>query len=145
MKVTKFGHCCLLIEEKELRILTDPGSYSTLQNTVKNIDIVLITHEHPDHFHLQSLKNVIANADSKGLVIITNKAVGKLLDEEGIKYHLVEHNQKIEIKGILIEGYGEKHAEIYKTLTPVINTGYFIDNKFFYPGDAFINPKRCIT
>lgn len=57
MKVTKFGHCCLLIEEEGLRILTDPGSYSTRQNDVQNIDVILITHEHPDHLHIESLKN----------------------------------------------------------------------------------------
>ncbi|MBI2052837.1 MAG: MBL fold metallo-hydrolase, partial [Candidatus Ryanbacteria bacterium] len=29
MKITKFGHCCLLIKENGVRILTDPGTYST--------------------------------------------------------------------------------------------------------------------
>ena len=56
MKITKFGHCCLLIEENGVRILTDPGTYSTQQSEVKNIDFVLITHEHADHFHIDSLK-----------------------------------------------------------------------------------------
>ena len=49
MKITKFGHSCLLVEENGVRILFDPGSYSTAQNDVKNIDVVLITHEHSDH------------------------------------------------------------------------------------------------
>lgn len=53
MKITKFGHCCLLIEENGVRILTDPGTYSTQQSEVKNIDFVLITHEHADHFQLR--------------------------------------------------------------------------------------------
>lgn len=43
MKITKFGHCCLLIEEHLLRILTDPGNYNTTPD-VENIDIILITH-----------------------------------------------------------------------------------------------------
>jgi len=145
MKITKFGHCCLLIEEKGVRILTDPGTYSTGQNDVKNIDAVLITHEHADHLHIDSLKNVIDNAGSKGLVIITNKGVAKLLDGAGIPYYqIVEHGQKIDFKGIVIEGYGDKHANMYKTLTPVVNTGYFISNRLFYPGDAFTNPKKPV-
>jgi L-ascorbate metabolism protein UlaG (beta-lactamase superfamily) len=37
IKVTKLGHCCLLIETGGLRILTDPGSYSTSQSEVKDI------------------------------------------------------------------------------------------------------------
>lgn len=135
----------MLIEEKGLRILTDPGTYSTAQNDVKDIDIVLITHEHADHLHIDSLKNVIANAGSNGLIIITNKGVAKLLDQTGINhYQLLEHGQKIEIKGVEIEGYGEKHADMYKTIIPVVNTGYFIQNKLFYPGDAFTNPHKPV-
>ncbi len=142
MKITKFGHCCLLIEEKGLRILTDPGSYSTAQNDVKNIDIILITHEHADHVHIPSLKNCIKNNPKAR--VITNKGVAKLLEPEKIKYEIVEHNQKANIKDVLIEGFGEKHAQMYKTLVPAINTGYFISNKLFYPGDSFYNPKKPV-
>ena len=37
MKITKLGHCCLVIEEKGLKILTDPGSYTDTQNNIKEI------------------------------------------------------------------------------------------------------------
>ena len=84
MKITKFGHCCLLIEENNLRILTDPGNYSTAQNDIKNIDIVLITHEHPDHFHVESLKKLLEN--NPQAKIITNNGVGALLKELNIEY-----------------------------------------------------------
>jgi len=48
MTLTKLGHCCLIIEDQGLRILTDPGEYTILQNQVKDIDLILITHEHAD-------------------------------------------------------------------------------------------------
>lgn len=142
MKVTKLGHCCLLIEVNGLRILSDPGSYSPLSNDVKDIDVILITHEHADHLHINSLKNIIAHT-SKAL-IITNKGVGKILDNEGISFQLVEDGEKIEFRGVLIEGFGKKHAEMYKTLIPVDNTGYFINGKLFYPGDAFYHPQKPV-
>lgn len=53
MKITKFGHCCLLIEEKGVRLLTDPGTYSDGFEHLK-VDAVLITHEHQDHLHIES-------------------------------------------------------------------------------------------
>ena len=106
MKVTKYGHCCLLIEKNDTRILTDPGSFTTEQNNVKNIDVVLITHEHQDHFHIGSLKNILKN--NPHVKIITNKGVGKLLDKEDIKYELVEDGQHAKIKNVLIEGFGIK-------------------------------------
>jgi|SRR3989344_5235733 len=142
MKITKFGHCCLLIEVEGLRILTDPGAYSTLQKDVPDVDVILITHEHPDHLHIESLKNVLEH--TKQVVVITNTSVGKILDKEGISYQIIEHGQKTEVRGVVIEGFGKKHAEIYKTALLVDNTGYFIANKLFYPGDAFTLPGKPV-
>jgi len=142
MKITKLGHCCLLIEENNLRILTDPGSWTVeAQSKVENIDIVLITHEHGDHLHIDSLKEILRK--SPKAIIITNTSVGKLLDVENIIYQIIEHKQEYGEK-ILIQGYGEKHEEIYKEMGQVQNTGYFIANKIFYPGDAFYDPKRSV-
>ena len=140
MKITKFIHCCLLIEEKGLRILTDPGSYLGYEE-VKNIDVILITHEHQDHLHIPSLKKVLANNSSAQ--VFTNKGVGKLLDAEKISYKLLEDAQKKIIKGVSIEACGHDHAHMYKVV-PCVNTGYFIANKLFYPGDSFYNPSKKI-
>ena len=51
----------MLIEEKEVRVLTDPGTYTTAQNEIKNIDVILITHEHADHLHIESVKKIREN------------------------------------------------------------------------------------
>ena len=142
MKITKFGHCCLLIEEKGLRILTDPGSYSTMQNDVKDIDIVLITHEHQDHFHIESVKQLLKN--NPQAKIITNSAVGALLAKENIAFTLVADGQKSNEKGIVFEGMGKEHATIYKDIGKVENTSYFIGERLFYPGDALYNPHRPV-
>lgn len=132
----------MLIDIDGVRILTDPGSYSTLQTEARDVDVVLITHEHPDHLHVESLKDVLSN--NSNVRVVTNASVGKILGGEGIEYHSVSDGEKIDIKGIMIEGFGEKHAEIYKDLGQVENTGYFIGDKLFYPGDAFYNPERPV-
>lgn len=142
MKVTKIGHCCLVIEHKGKTILTDPGNYSRGQDTVTGIDLILITHEHLDHLHIDSLKKVLEN--NKNAEIITNSGVGKILDRHNVKYTLIEDGQNLNWQEILFEGYGTKHEEIYNELGQVINTGYFVDNKLFYPGDAFINPGKSV-
>ena len=122
--------------------MTDPGTYSTLQNEAKNIDYIFITHEHPDHLHVESLKMVLKN--NPKAKIVTNKAVGKLLDVEKNSYELLEHGGSKDFSGIHVEGYGEKHEVIYETFGLVQNTGYFFANRFFYPGDAFYNPGKPI-
>lgn len=142
MKTTKFGHCCMLIEEGAARILFDPGVFSTQQNDLKNIDVVLITHEHADHFHVDSVKALLKN--NPQLKIITNTSVGKLLEKEGISFSVVEHGQTHDENGVSIEAFGEEHALMHSSIEPFQNTGYFIANKLFYPGDAFTNPGKHV-
>ena len=142
MQITKLGHCCLLLELDGLNILTDPGAFSDTQNKVKNIDIVLITHEHGDHLHVGSLKEVLKN--NPKAKVYTNSAVGKILEVEEIKFNLLEGRNKEVINGVEIEAYDAKHEEIYKEMGQVQNTGYFIDQKLFYPGDAFHNPGKGV-
>jgi len=142
MKITKFGHACLLIEEKDLRIILDPGSYSSLQDNVKNIDVILITHEHHDHVSIDSVKKVLQN--NPQAKIITNKGVGALLEKENIPYQLLEDGQSTSEKGVAIEGFGNKHAIIHSSMPAIENTGYMIANRLFYPGDAFIKPTKPV-
>jgi L-ascorbate metabolism protein UlaG (beta-lactamase superfamily) len=143
MKITKYGHCCLLIEENRVRVLTDPGMYTTAQNEVKNIDAIVITHEHADHFHIDSIKKILEN--NPNIPIITNSAVDALLKKENISHAtVVEDLQNTEIKGVKFSGYGNNHAEIYQDRMLVQNTGYMIGERLFYPGDAFYNPKCAV-
>lgn len=142
MKVKKIGHCCFVAELKEgVRIMTDPGAFSTLQTEEKNIKVILITHEHSDHLHIESLKEVLKN--NSNAIVITNTAVGKILDNEKISYIKVEEGEKYEIEGVVISGFGNVHAEIYEKFGEVQNTGYMIDN-LCYAGDSFNYPDADV-
>ena len=142
MKIKKIGHCCLLIQTEKLTILTDPGIFSIGQNFITGIDIVLITHEHTDHLHTDSLKEVLKN--NPEAKVFTNTGVGKKLDEVGIAHSLLEGRNLIVISGITIEAFDCKHEEIFEEIGQVKNTGYLIDDKLFYPGDSFYNPKKPV-
>lgn len=142
MNIKKIGHCCLLIKKDKITILTDPGMFSTGQNTVTGIDLVLITHEHADHFHIESLKEVLKN--NPQAQVITNSGVGAKLKEQGINFSLLEGNASSTIKEVLIEAFDGKHEEIFEEFGQVQNTGYFVDNKLFYPGDSYIDPKKSV-
>ncbi|MGD1003372.1 MAG: MBL fold metallo-hydrolase [Minisyncoccia bacterium] len=152
MHITKLGHCCLVLEENGVKILTDPGSFTTEPvKAVTGINIILITHEHTDHYHIESIEAVLKN--NPGAVVVSNGAVAKLLAEKNIPCTVVGDAQSATVGaasgmaaggGILIEGFGRDHATIYGTMGLVENTGYFVAGKFYFPGDAFHNPKRPI-
>src|SRR3989338_2630038 len=143
MKVTKLGHCCLVVEINGKRIMTDPGSYTiTEQEAEKNIDLIVITHEHSDHLHTESLKNILANNPSA--IVVTNTGVGKIIGEAKIKYKKLEDGQSGNFAEVYLEAHGDKHAEIYQDFGMVQNTGYFIGKDLFYPGDSFTNPNKKV-
>lgn len=142
MKITKFAQSCLLVEEGNAKILIDPGSYSTAQNDVGNLDVVLITQTHQDHFDINSVKAIVAkNPQAK---IFTNHEVREKLKEVGIKSELLEHAQKTEVKGVTIEAFGKKHELIYPGWPEVVNTGYLIAGRLFHPGDGFYVPEKPV-
>lgn len=141
MKITKLGHCCLLIELKGKRLLTDPGSY-TVEGHSKliNIDFVIFTHEHQDHYHLDSLKTILTN--NPNAVVYCNNSVSSLLSTENIKHIKVENGESVNFSEISMLGIGEKHAQMHGSIPVSDNIGFFIDERLWYPGDAFTNPER---
>lgn len=143
MKIKKLGHCCLVIEENGKRIMTDPGSWTVEQHQEeKNIDLIIITHEHGDHVHIESLKNILLN--NHNVKIITNEGVGKLLNEAKIEYEILENKSPKDFFGIEIEAHECRHAEIFKEMGQVQNTGFFVGGRLFYPGDSFYNPNKNV-
>lgn len=142
MKIKKIGHCCLLIKTNKLTILTDPGAFSVEQNSIKGIDVLLITHEHFDHLHTTSVQEIVKN--NPNIKIVTNSSVGRKLDEQGITYFLLQSEQRIEIENVSIEAYDCKHEEIFEDVAQVQNTAYLIDGRLLFPGDSYFNPNKAI-
>jgi L-ascorbate metabolism protein UlaG (beta-lactamase superfamily) len=124
MRITKYGHSCLLVEEGGARILIDPGAFSSGQNSVRGIDAVLITHEHADHLSPDSLRAVLAN--NPDATVYTNQGAGAILDKEGIPFSVLGDGQSAEVKGVLVEGFGVDHACIHESIPIIRNTGYRI-------------------
>ncbi len=143
MKITKLGHCCLLIETKGKRILTDPGSYTVEGHSkLENIDFILFTHEHQDHFHLESLKIILKNNPTAQ--VFANDSVSELLYKENIAHKKISHRETISLGEIELIAIGEKHAEMHKSIPLSSNLGFFIDGRLWYPGDAFTDPERLV-
>lgn len=139
MIITKYGHCALLIEENGVRVLTDPGSYSLRQVEIRNLNAIIITHEHGDHLHLDSLKTLIK--ENPAVRIITNSAVGAILTKQNVSFESMEDGARGDIAGLALQALGNEHAEIYRDFGLVQNTSFFFGERFFYPGDAFYFPK----
>lgn len=142
MEVTKFGHCCLLIEEGGARILTDPGGYSAGHEALTGLHAVLVTHEHADHLHIPSLKELLRN--NPEAAVLTNNGVGALLAKEGIAHRVLASGEKTEVGETSVEALDGAHEEIFESVGQVQNTGFFVGERLFYPGDSYRDPERPV-
>lgn len=144
MNITKFGHCCLLLDVNGVKIVTDPGNFTVAQNTLTGLHILLITHEHQDHYHVESVAAIVKN--NPDIEVVCNKAVAALIQKENIpcKVSVVGDGESVTLGGVTIEGFGTEHAPIYGDMGKVENTGYMVADKFYFPGDNFEQPHKPV-
>ena len=127
MKITKYPQSCLLVETKGKKILIDPGTLKYKEeyfNVWNSVDIILITHKHPDHCNTEILEKINNN-----IKIYSTQEVQDA--NKTLNINIIKENDIIELDDIKVEvvhavhGYqpllkGEK--EIYE------NVGYIIDD-----------------
>ncbi|MET9286320.1 MBL fold metallo-hydrolase [Nocardia beijingensis] len=145
MNITHFGHACVLVElpseAASTRILFDPGTYSQDFEDLTGLDLVLITHAHPDHLDVCRLAALLAaNPDAQ---LIVGEGTLSALDHpdypENMRRpaHVAQPGQKLSVLGHDIVVTGGEHACVHSALPTSENVGYLIGDAVFHPGDAF--------
>lgn len=79
-----------------------------------------------------------------GMEIVCNDSVSSLLNLENIAHTKLSHQQTTQLKSVTLLAFGENHAQLHSAIPLSSNTGFFIDDKLWYPGDAFTNPGRSV-
>ena len=132
----------MVLDIDGVKLLTDPGNFTTeAQEAVTGLHGVVITHEHADHMHVDSLKKIVANNPTA--VIVSNSAVAKIIGEAiaDTAVVVVGDGESTDINGVTISGHGSEHALVYPPDRGLCeNTGYYIAERFYFPGDNFYNP-----
>jgi L-ascorbate metabolism protein UlaG (beta-lactamase superfamily) len=141
MKITHFGHACLLLETGDVRILVDPGTMSLGFAEVRDLHAVLVTHSHHDHFDKPKIGALMdANLEARLIVerATADEAQG-LVDPERIE--VVSAGDRFNVMGIEIMAVGGTHAMIHPDVERTTNIGfYFTDSGLLHPGDDLTPP-----
>jgi L-ascorbate metabolism protein UlaG (beta-lactamase superfamily) len=137
VRITKFGHSCLLVEDGAARLLLDPGTFSTGFAGLTGLTAVLITHQHPDHVDLDQLPDLLAG--NPEAVLHADEGTAGQLAERGLPVRPVHDGDVLDV-GTRVRVVGRDHAVIHPDLPGVPNTGYLVAERFFHPGDAFTVP-----
>ena len=132
MKITKYEHACLDITEGNTRIIIDPGAFSESIADLGGISAVVVTHVHGDHFDSEKLQKIISqNPNAK--IFTTQEVVDKFSQNT----KTVKNGETVDVNGIVLEFFGEQHAEIDPKTPLNQNIGVSVNQKLYYPGDSF--------
>ncbi|WP_405487422.1 MBL fold metallo-hydrolase [Streptomyces sp. NBC_00096] len=142
MKLTKRLHSCVQLEKDGRVLVIDPGAFSEPEAGL-GADVLLVTHEHPDHFEEGRLRAALdANPDAR---LWTLRSVAeKLAPAYPGRVHTVGHGDAFSAAGFEVQVYGELHAVIHPDMPRVTNVGYLVDGSLFHPGDALTVPEAPV-
>lgn len=140
MELTKYTHACLLLKKGITKLLFDPGAFTKDRIDLEDIHAVVITHEHPDHFDTEHLKQILA--ESPQAMIYTVAAVAERMDDFGSVVHIVEPGDALTVGDFNLKFVGGKHAQIFKDIDPVENVGVIVNDILFIPGDSYFIPEE---
>lgn len=137
MKIIKYIHSCLLIENATDKILFDPGKFSFVEGKVKpsqftNLSAIILTHNHPDHIDADSLKEIIKN--NPNAVPLANREIKTKLAEKDVAVETFEAGTR-SVGAFQIEAFDAPHEKILADEIPQ-NTAYVVDGAFVHPGDS---------
>ncbi|GAB1326573.1 MBL fold metallo-hydrolase [Streptomyces sennicomposti] len=143
MKLTKKSHSCVVLDKDGRRLVIDPGGFSE-QDAAAGADVVLITHEHPDHFDEGRVRAALEARP--GAEVWTLKSVAdQLAPAFPGRVHTVGHGDAFTAAGFDVQVHGELHAVIHPDIPRITNVGYLIDaGDVFHPGDALTVPDRPV-
>ncbi|KIF71099.1 beta-lactamase [Streptomyces sp. AcH 505] len=142
MKLTKKTHSCIRLEKDGRTLVIDPGGFSE-QDAAAGADAVLVTHEHPDHFHEGRLRAALEANPAAELWTLSSVADQVSAAFPG-RVHTVGHGDTFSAAGFDVQVHGELHAVIHPDIPRITNVGYLLDGSVFHPGDALTVPDQQV-
>lgn len=137
MRITKHEHAALRIDSEGRTLLIDPGSFTSALEDLHDLDAIVITHEHADHWTPDQITRIFAKAPD--VPIYTTAAVAAAI--EGHQAAIVVPGDEITVGAFTLRFFGGTHEQIHSSIPQCDNVGVLVDDVFYYPGDSFAVPE----
>jgi L-ascorbate metabolism protein UlaG (beta-lactamase superfamily) len=142
MRLIKYTHACVRLEDAGRTLLLDPGVFSEIE-AYDGVSHILITHEHADHVNAPELVRQLEL--NPQLEIYTSAPVAAQLgDALAGAVRTVAVGDGLTVNGFQVAAVGGAHAEIYEGLPGCANIGFIVDG-VYHPGDSVFVPSAPVT
>ncbi len=137
MRIAKYLHSCVLIEEAGERLLFDPGLFSFVEGRVSpdqfgDVSYVVLTHNHPDHIDVQALRRILELSNAE---VIGNSEIASVLKPEGVAVRVVDEGST-EAGPFRLRAIPTAHEPILAGTLPR-HTSYLINERVLNTADSF--------
>ncbi|MFP3464998.1 MBL fold metallo-hydrolase [Leifsonia sp. SIMBA_070] len=137
MRLTKFEHAGLLLEQDGRKLFIDPGSFTSPLTDTADAVAVVITHEHADHWTPEQLNRVLDL--SPDATIYAPEGVAAAASDFDIT--VVHPGDSVEAGPFSLRFFGGRHAVIHESIPVVDNVGVLVNDTLYYAGDSFSIPE----
>lgn len=146
VQLIRLGHAALLFETPYVRVLCDPGSYSSDWHHLTDLDAVAVTHQHQDHVDMDGLMALMEINPTARLM--AEAAVAEMLTQRGLSPEVAVVGETFQVGPARIEVHGGTHAVIHPSIPPVGNVGYLFQEgdgaRVFHPGDSYDHVREQV-
>jgi len=144
VQIVHYGHSCVLLTTDSTRLLFDPGVFSAGFEPATELDAILITHQHVDHFDGGRLPALVA-ANPNAALVVDEDTAPELAKVGLTPTSVARPGDAFTFGGMAVNVVGGRHATIHPDLPPPANAGYVVDHgAFYHPGDALFVPEQRI-
>lgn len=146
MRLIKFTHACVRIEDGDRRLLIDPGIW-TEREAYEGVTDILVTHEHDDHIDFERITSLLTSQELRIFAPQTVRALA--MEDNALRVAAatitsVAAGDTFTAGGFEVTTVGGEHAEIYEDLPGCANVGFIVEG-VYHPGDSFFVPEQPVT
>jgi L-ascorbate metabolism protein UlaG (beta-lactamase superfamily) len=144
VQIVHYGHSCLLLSTDSARLLFDPGAFSSGFESARDLDAILITHQHFDHLDGGRLPALV-KANPNAALVVDEDTVPEIEKLDLTPTSVARPGDTLTFGSTAVTVVGGRHATIHPDFAMPTNAGYVVDHgAFYHPGDALFVPEQRI-